>query len=179
MEESDYSFYRLRTCASIYIWYILSIATEILCQEFVEAYNEGQTDESTHYPVKSSFYLSDDPKSRVIVLIAKRILMLKSVFERSGFLWDRVIETELSARKHEMYLKIIAELEVFGRILRFPNELVIDRLGGIDIAFASLETRQTVKSVNVLYRRNRPFMLDVEFARYNKVSRDFSPPQAD
>lgn len=174
--ESDYSFYRLRSSASIYLLYIISVASEYICQEFVEIFNRAQTDISQAYPVVSLFCIENDIKSKVIVLISKRIFMLKDVFERKGFLWDTVVENELSMRKHEVYLKLIAELEIFGRILRYPRELVIDRSGEIDFEFASRETKQVVKSVTVLFRRDCPFMLDVEFASYNKMTRDFSPP---
>lgn len=169
--ESDRDFYKIGKCPAIYLYFCLSSCAEIIGHGYLDKFKEKN--ENIDYPVVNLVHLHDSFKADAINLIAKVLFKIKDLCEKKGLFRPDLVENDLSRKTHEHYLKLIAQIEVFGRLVRCPSELVIDAEGKISISFASDETRKVIKSIYLILRRGKPFSVDIEHEPYNKETRSF------
>ena len=109
----------------------------------------------------------------VTITVAKSIMRLFEKFTEKKWLHG-VIEEELGAKEHEIYLSMIADLELCGHIIQLPGSVKVEEEGLLVLDFLSEGSKKAIKRVKFQKGRNGQFIwFMICYRKYNSKKRDF------
>ena len=176
---SDGDLYQIRKYPATYLYYVMGFASHLLFHQSLKDQGSDLNPEldgkekfkNTGYLVTSTPDYGCYPA--VTTTVAKSIMRLFEKFTEKKWLHG-VIEEELGAKEHEIYLSMVADLELCGHIIQLPGSVKVEEEGLLVLDFLSEGSRKAIKRVKFQKGRNGQFIwFMICYRRYNSKKRDF------